>query len=151
MFSGSHKGSHRKIYISFWQQAPSSKIPSSDTICENLKIFHLSRSQNQDNVLWFIKAVKPRADEQVFLDKFYLLPCVSEKESVLKASRTSFSTRQENLLVCIRATRNTYKGFFVYVLNSCGLVKVVKKKYCQISRTQGQIKPVKENLFEVEC
>ena len=42
------------------------------------------------------------------------------------------------------------KGIFVYVLNSCGLVKVVKKKYFQISRTQEQIKPVKENMFGSE-
>ena len=41
------------------------------------------------------------------------------------------------------------KGVFVYLLNSCGLVKVVKKKYCQISRTQEQTKPVKENLLVV--
>ena len=34
-----------------------------------------------------------------------------------------------------------YKGIFVYVLNSCGLIKVVKKKYCQILLTQEQIKP----------
>ena len=43
------------------------------------------------------------------------------------------------------------KGIFVYVLKSCGLVKVVKKKYCQISRTQERIKPVKENLSRNTC
>ena len=36
---------------------------------------------------------------------------------------------------------------FVYVLNSSALVKIVKKKHCQISRTQEQLKPVKESLF----
>ena len=41
-------------------------------------------------------------------------------------------------------------GIFVYVLNSCGLVKVVKKKD-QISRTQEQTKPVKENLSRKNC
>ena len=38
----------------------------------------------------------------------------------------------------------------VYVLNPCGLAKVFKKIYCQISRTQEQIKPVKENLFIIQ-
>ena len=40
---------------------------------------------------------------------------------------------------------------FVYVLNSCGLVKVVQKKYCQISRTQEEIRPVEENLSRKIC
>ena len=39
----------------------------------------------------------------------------------------------------------------LYVHNSCGLAKVVKKKYCQISRTQEQIKPVKDNLSRKTC
>ena len=37
---------------------------------------------------------------------------------------------------------------FVYVLNSCSLVK---KKCCQISRTQEQMKPVKGNLSRKTC
>ena len=43
------------------------------------------------------------------------------------------------------------KGVFVYVLNSCGLVKIVKKRYCQISRTQEEIKLVKDNLSRKTC
>ena len=31
------------------------------------------------------------------------------------------------------------RELFVYVLNPCGLVKVIKKKYCQNSRTKEQI------------
>ena len=43
------------------------------------------------------------------------------------------------------------REFFVYVLNSCGLFKVVTKKNCKISRTQEGIKPVKENLSRKTC
>ena len=47
--------------------------------------------------------------------------------------------------------RTIDKRIFVYVLNSRGLVKVVKKKYCQISRTQEQTKPVKGNFSRKTC
>ena len=66
-----------------------------------------------------------------------------DKERGLKSSRTSFSTRKLARVYVQQGTLG--KGIFVYVLNSCDLVKVVKK-YCQISHTQEQIKPVKENL-----
>ena len=83
------------------------------------------------------------------------MPCVPrkltiflDKEPGLKASRPSFSARK---LARVHVSQGTLdKGMFVYVLNSCGLVKDVKKKYCQISRTQEQIEPVEENLFVVQ-
>ena len=47
-----------------------------------------------------------------------------DKEPDLKASRTSLSTRK---LACVYVQQGTlYKGIFVYILNSCGLIKVVK-------------------------
>ena len=72
-----------------------------------------------------------------------------DKEPGLKASRTSFSTRKLARVYVQQGALD--KIIFVYVLNSCGLVKVVKKKYCQISRTQEQTKPVKENLSRKTC
>ena len=72
-----------------------------------------------------------------------------DKEPGLKASRTSFSTRRLARVYVQQGTLDN--GIFVYVLNSCGLVKVVKKKYCQISRTLEQIKPFKENLSRKTC
>ena len=75
--------------------------------------------------------MKPRKDEQVFLDKFYLLVCTRKNDNFLgkkpglKASRTSFSTRK---VARVYVQQGTFeKGIYVYVLNSCGLVKVVKK------------------------
>ena len=47
--------------------------------------------------------------------------------------------------------RTLDKGIFVYVLNACGLIKFVKKKYCQIWRTQEQIKAVQDNLSRKSC
>ena len=48
-----------------------------------------------------VRCIKPHTDEQVFLDKFYLLVCTRKnwqfflgKEPGLKASRTGFSTRK---------------------------------------------------------
>ena len=49
--------------------------------------------------------------------------------------------------MCTCNKKHLARNLFVYVRNSCGVVQAVKKKYCQISRTQEQIKPVKENLF----
>ena len=72
-----------------------------------------------------------------------------DKELGLKANRTSFSTRKLAPVYVQQGTLD--RGIFVYVLNSCGLVKVVKKKYCQISPTQEQIKPVKENFSRKTC
>ena len=104
-------------------------------------------------ILSIIIPKAPSTDEQVFLDKFYLLVCtwknwqlLLDKEPGLKASRTSFSTIRK--LACVYVQQGTLgQEIFVYVLNSCGLVKVAKKKYCQISRTHEQINPVKENLL----
>ena len=59
-----------------------------------------------------------------------------------------------NLLVCTCNKEHLTRKLFVYVPNSCGslkFVKIVKKKYCQISRTQEQIKPDKENLSRETC
>ena len=81
--------------------------------------------------------LKPHTDEQVFLDKFsltsFICSCVREKidifldkEPGLKASPTSFSTRK--LARVFVQQRTLDKGIFVYVLNSSGLVKVVRKK-----------------------
>ena len=43
----------------------------------------------------------------------------------MKASRTNFSTRKRARVYVQQGALD--KGIFVYVLNSCGLVKVVKK------------------------
>ena len=59
--------------------------------------------------------------------------------------------QQGNLLVCTWNKEHLRGELFVYVLNSCGLLKVVKKKHCQISRTQEQIKPVKDKLSRKTC
>ena len=59
--------------------------------------------------------------------------------------------QQGNLLVCTCNMEHLTRKSFVYVPNSCGLVKIVKKKYCQISRTQEQIKPDMENLSRETC
>ena len=52
--------------------------------------------------------------------------------------------------MCTCNKEHLTRELLVYVLNSRGLVKVLKKKYCQISRTQEKIKPVKKNLFVVQ-
>ena len=52
--------------------------------------------------------------------------------------------------MCTCNKEHLTRELFVYVLKSYGLVKVVKEKYCQITRTQEQIKPVKEKLFVVQ-
>ena len=71
----------------------------------------------------------------------FICSCVREffpdNKPRLKASRTSFSTRKLARVYVQQGTLN--KGIFVYVLNSCGLVNVVKKKYCKISPTHEQI------------
>ena len=53
--------------------------------------------------------------------------------------------------MCTCKKEHLTRELLVYVLNSCGLLKVVKKKYCQISRTQEQTKPVKEKLSRKNC
>ena len=53
--------------------------------------------------------------------------------------------------MCTCNKEHLKRELFVYVLNSCGLVKVVKKNNCQISRTQEQIKPAKKNLSRKSC
>ena len=77
----------------------------------------------QNRCCLFIKLdkFKPRTDEQVFLDKFYLLLCTRknwkfflDKKPGLKASRTSFSTRK--LARVYVQQRTLDKGIFVYVL-----------------------------------
>ena len=88
-------------------------------------------------------ALKPHTDEQVFLDK----------EPGLKASPTSFSTRKLARVYVQQGTLD--KGIFVYVLNSCGLVKVVRKKILSNFAYTGTNKScqeqlVKENLFVVQ-
>ena len=100
-------------------------------------------------------SLKPRTNEEVFLEKFDLLVCTRkkcglfflDKEPGLKASRTSFSTRKLARVYVQQGTLD--KGIVCLPTNSCVLVTDVKKKYCQISRTHEQIKPVKENLFVV--
>ena len=53
--------------------------------------------------------------------------------------------------MCTCNKEHLTRELFVYVLNSCGLVKVVRKKHYQISRTQEQINPVKDNLSRKTC
>ena len=72
-----------------------------------------------------------------------------DKGPGLKASRTNFSTRKLARVYVQQGRLD--KRIFVYVPNSCGLVKAVKKKYCQISRTQEQTKPAKESLSRKNC
>ena len=69
----------------------------------------------------YLETSTPRTDEQVFLDKFYLLVCTRkksqfflDKEPALKASRTSF--QQGNLLVCTCNNEHLTRELFVYVL-----------------------------------
>ena len=75
-----------------------------------------------------------------------------DKGPGLKASPTSFSTRKLARGYVQQGTLD--KGIFVYVLNSCGLVKIVRKKISNFAYTgtnkscQGQL--VKENLFVVQ-
>ena len=52
--------------------------------------------------------------------------------------------------MCTCSKKHLTGELFVYLLNSCSLVKVIKKKYSQTSRTQEQKKPAKENLFVVQ-
>ena len=50
---------------------------------------------------------------------------------------------------CVRATRGTLdNGIFVYVLNSCGLVKVFKKKYCKFCVHRNKQSPSRETCQE---
>ena len=108
-----------------------------------------------------MKSISDSESSPVQTSKFsltiFICSCVHEKiahfldkEPGLKASRTGF--QQGNLLVCTCNKEHLTRELFVYVLNSCGLVKVVKKEYFTYARTNkgSQGKLVEENLFVVQ-